>query len=319
MKIIKHLSLLALLIIAVYSINQAQESTAEATESPSGEATPETTPQATTSFEQNGITVDLYFRRIAQGRVVVVGLHGNTIESATVELFNKITDFYKGTDGGFYALIAAEMNQSIRTYTMTINVSDGFGDPEVIPVNVDVTTGEFLQQSVTLVGDSALLELLNPEIESSELAQIIELSSQITDTPLWDERGFQPPIQTDLTSPFGAVRVFNETYNTIHTGWDYQASMGMPMEASASGRVVFAGLLPIRGNYVLIDHGRGLFSGYAHLSVIFVTQGQSVQFGQVIGLVGNTGRSSSAHAHIEFLLDGIWIDGADFLRTTIPR
>jgi murein DD-endopeptidase MepM/ murein hydrolase activator NlpD len=122
-----------------------------------------------------------------------------------------------------------------------------------------------------------------------------------------------------LTSPFGAVRVFNNNFNTLHTGWDYQVGVGQPVMATASGVVAFAGPLDIRGNYVLIDHGYGVYSGYAHHSVIYVTQGQPVSAGQIIGQVGTTGRSSSPHAHFEMAVNGYWIDSVDFMKLPLPR
>jgi len=184
---------------------------------------------------------------------------------------------------------------------------------------VDVSSGGFIQQDVNIVvEDERLAILLDPEVEAAELAQIFELAAPITPETLWDEQGFSPPINAELTSPFGAVRVFNGTFNSIHTGWDFQATIGQPLSASAAGRVVFAGMLPIRGNYVLIDHGRGIYSGYAHMSILYVTQGQRVSAGQIVGMVGSTGRSSSAHAHIEFIVNGEWVDAADFIRMYIP-
>ena len=88
--------------------------------------------------------------------------------------------------------------------------------------------------------------------------------------------------------------------------------------ATASGTVAFAEQLDIRGIYVMIDHGYGVYSGYAHMSVLYVTQGQSVKAGQIIGQVGTTGRSSSPHAHFEMIVNGEWIDPTDFLRLPLP-
>jgi murein DD-endopeptidase MepM/ murein hydrolase activator NlpD len=86
----------------------------------------------------------------------------------------------------------------------------------------------------------------------------------------------------------------------------------------AAGRVAFAGQMDIRGNYVIIDHGYGVYSGFAHMSQIHVTRGQQVTRGQVIGMTGNTGRSNGAHAHWEMTVNGEWIDPVDFLLTWIP-
>ncbi|NJL57504.1 M23 family metallopeptidase [bacterium] len=88
--------------------------------------------------------------------------------------------------------------------------------------------------------------------------------------------------------------------------------------ATASGVVAFAGLLDIRGNHVIIDHGLGLASGYSHLSQIHVTRGQSVRAGQIIGVSGNTGRSGGAHLHWEITIAGEWLDAAEFYALWLP-
>ena len=86
----------------------------------------------------------------------------------------------------------------------------------------------------------------------------------------------------------------------------------------AGGRVVYAGNMDIRGGYVLLDHGHGVYSGYAHLSVIHVIEGQFVRQGQLVGLAGSTGRSSDPHLHVEMRLNEQWIDPVDFVNMWLP-
>jgi len=172
---------------------------------------------------------------------------------------------------------------------------------------------------VNLVPDDETLRLIQPEVEAAEFEVIFGIANQVTDEAYWGEDSFIPPsANAELTSPFGAARIFNEELQTVHTGWDFNAATGTPLLSTANGRVAFAGRLDIRGNYVLVDHGRGIYSGYAHMSVIYVTQGQEISEGQVLGLVGSTGRSSSAHAHFEMIANGVWVDSADFVSMYIP-
>jgi murein DD-endopeptidase MepM/ murein hydrolase activator NlpD len=99
-----------------------------------------------------------------------------------------------------------------------------------------------------------------------------------------------------LTSPFG-VR-----WGRIHKGLDIAAPVGKPVLACADGRVIFTGSrkkFRRYGNTVLIDHGRGVYTYYAHLSGISVKKNQQVRKGQKIALVGNTGRSTGPHLHLE--------------------
>ena len=85
------------------------------------------------------------------------------------------------------------------------------------------------------------------------------------------------------------------------------------MGAAASGTVVFAGWLGGYGNLVVIDHGGGLSTAYAHNSSVAVTVGQSVETGQVIASSGNTGNSSGPHVHFEVRVNGTAVDPLGYL------
>lgn len=227
-------------------------------------------------------------------------------------LDTEVTFFRIPGNTGWYAFLYAPMTQAPRNYPLTVSIAD-----VEIEIPVEITSGGFIQQQVIVVGEGNTL--LNREIEDLELEQLYELSKGVTEVVYWQDYGFIHPVDTELTSPFGAQRVFNGLYESLHTGWDYNAPTGKPVVASAPGIAAFAGRLDIRGNYVLIDHGYGLYSGYAHLSVVHVTQGQEIYQGQVVGQVGTTGRSSSAHLHFEMLFRGNWVDSADFIAIDLPR
>jgi murein DD-endopeptidase MepM/ murein hydrolase activator NlpD len=308
MKFLAFMVLSALLMIPATGTAYAQE------------ATPESTPalEPVRTSEAETLQLDLYFRNLQQGRVGLVGLRGDNIESATASIFIRQVDFFRvpGHDG-LFALLAASTEQPIRTYQLSVDATLTNGNTQTIQTSFDVINGGFIRQTVTLV-DNNTEALLDAETEADELERIFELATPKTPDILWDDTGFGAPIDGELTSPFGAVRIFNGTYESWHTGWDFNAIIGEPMVASAAGEVAFAGQLPLRGNYILLNHGQGVYSGYAHLSVIHVTQGQSITAGQVLGRVGSTGRSSSAHAHIEFIVDGQWVDAADFIRMQLP-
>lgn len=264
-----------------------------------------------------GLQLSLYFENVQQGRVGLIRLQSPTpLVNAEASVFDERIPFFEvfGQDG-LFALIAVDLSQPLRTVDLAV-VATTDTTTETLTTQFAITSGGFIRQDVFLVENTE--ELLDPAIEDSELTQIFSLAAPHTEGRLWDERGFSAPLAGELTSPFGAVRVFNGLYETLHTGWDYRATTGQPMRASASGVVAFAGRLPIRGNYVLINHGVGVYSGYAHLSVTHVTQGQPIKAEQIIGQVGSTGRSSSAHAHVEFIVNDRWIDSADFIRMYLP-
>lgn len=286
----------------------------------------EVTPEATESalnplfvVEGDGVVLDLYFASLPQGRAALLGLRGEGIEAAVANVFNRNYEFYQLPErDGWWTIIAADMSQTLRQYDLTVTVDFEDAPQQVLLARFDVIGGGFLTQNVTLNFTPELSALLDEEVEANELNHIFELSSVVTNDALWTTTGFTWPVNGDITSPFGALRVFNGYFNTVHTGWDFQVGTGVPVLSSEAGIVAFAGALPIRGNYVLINHGRGVYTGYAHLSVVYVTQGQEISREQVLGLVGTTGRSSSAHAHFEALLEGIWVDPVEFVRMNLP-
>lgn len=89
-----------------------------------------------------------------------------------------------------------------------------------------------------------------------------------------------------------------------HEGIDIAAGYGAPIKAAMEGRVVFAGPRGTYGLTVILDHGDGLRTLYAHSSEILVSEGERVTRGQVIALVGNTGKSTGPHLHMEMLING---------------
>lgn len=289
----------------------------DATQAPIITPTPLPKPTPVNVIEQDGTTVELFFSSIPQGQVGLVHVHGDGIAGARARLFNDLIDFFPMDGDGFYGLLSVSMEQNPRTYDLTIFAwySDNRRVNIVIPL--EIVTGEFIRQEITMAPDRAYL--VDAEIERNELARLESIFSQYTAQHLWDEKGFQMPIlNSQLTSPFGAFRNFNGILQTRHTGWDIRTTLGVPVMASASGAVAFAGRLDIRGNIVVVDHGYGIFTTYNHLSQIHVTRGQSIVKGQIIGVTGDTGRSSGPHFHWEVAVNGDFVDSVQFTQTWLP-
>jgi murein DD-endopeptidase MepM/ murein hydrolase activator NlpD len=101
--------------------------------------------------------------------------------------------------------------------------------------------------------------------------------------------------------------------SAFHPGLDFGGPMGMPVFATAAGRVVFTGDRGSYGNVVEIDHGMGFHTRYAHLSGIAVRPNSFVARGALIGRVGSTGRSTGPHLHYEVWYDDVVRDPAPFI------
>jgi murein DD-endopeptidase MepM/ murein hydrolase activator NlpD len=127
----------------------------------------------------------------------------------------------------------------------------------------------------------------------------------------------------EFTSLYGRQRVYHGTGTDLviegfHTGLDFAGGEGLQISAPAPGKVVFAAPLTVRGNATIIDHGWGVYSGFWHQSQIFVNVGDTVEQGQVIGLVGGTGRVTGAHLHWEVWVNGVQVDPLNWLDQAYP-
>jgi murein DD-endopeptidase MepM/ murein hydrolase activator NlpD len=121
------------------------------------------------------------------------------------------------------------------------------------------------------------------------------------------------PLPGNVTSGFG-YRIHPIFHvGKLHTGIDLDGNTGDPIKAAALGVVVSAGWRGGYGKCVVLDHGGGLATLYAHQSVIMVSEGQTVKRRQVIGKVGSTGYSTGPHLHFEVRVDGSPVDPMKYL------
>ena len=116
--------------------------------------------------------------------------------------------------------------------------------------------------------------------------------------------GLLRPVPGKITSGYGMRFHPILGYTRMHAGIDLRANYGEPIHAAAAGSVVFAGRHGGHGNFVKLNNGGGLGTGYAHMSRIAVHAGQRVRQGQIIGYVGSTGLSTGPHLHYEVYENG---------------
>lgn len=122
------------------------------------------------------------------------------------------------------------------------------------------------------------------------------------------------PLGGSITSRFGVAR----GRRSHHAGLDIDGEQGDPIRAAADGRVREAGRGGLYGKYLLIDHGDGLQTLYAHASRLLVKRGQRVVAGEPVALVGRSGNARGTHLHFEVRRDGRPVDPLPFLRGSPP-
>ncbi len=180
----------------------------------------------------------------------------------------------------------------------------GMGGPEVHAGGAGIKLTNTLGERRVMAMQRDLDQLAGQaETERSiqrELAKFLqERRSVLASTPsIWPVHGWVTSGFGYRISPFTGKRQF-------HAGLDISTRPGTPIVAPADGVVTFAGREGGYGKMVVINHGHGLVTRYGHLKSFKVKQGQKVKRGQVIGAVGNTGRSSGPHLHYEVLMSGV--------------
>ena len=161
---------------------------------------------------------------------------------------------------------------------------------------------------------------VDPAVTQPENEQILSIVTPATPEKLWNGVFLSPGYDPEwITSWFGTRRSYNESsYSFFHSGIDYGGGTGLEIKAPASGIVVMANLLTVRGNATIIDHGWGVYSGFWHQSEFKVKVGDRVEQGQVIGLVGGTGRVTGAHLHWEIWVNGVQVNPLTWLSEVYP-
>ncbi|MGE5539849.1 MAG: M23 family metallopeptidase [Gemmatimonas sp.] len=146
-----------------------------------------------------------------------------------------------------------------------------------------------------------------------EQAKIADSRSHVRDADAFTH-GFVWPAHGPISGVYGSQRILNGQPRAPHLGLDIAAPLGAPVVAAADGivRLVGPGLF-FNGNVVVLDHGLGLTTVYAHLSRIDVREGQTVTKGEVIGAVGKSGRVTGPHLHFGLNLRGVGLDPAQVL------
>lgn len=251
-----------------------------------------------------------------QGEVVVVRVTTRApLQQITGMLADQPLRFAR-KDDEYIALSGVSALQEPGVYPIAIRAITQDGLASVVQGRLQIGAGRFGYETLSL--SAKLMPLLEPQVNQEERAELDAIFSDFSGTQWW-QGPFQWPINSKIVSYYGTRRNFNRgMLNTFHSGIDLSARTGTPVKAAAPGRVTAAQTFPIRGNVIILDHGRGVFTVYCHLSKFEVEVGQIVNAGDVIGYTGNTGRSLGPHLHFELAVGGVTVNPLAWLERELP-
>jgi hypothetical protein len=250
---------------------------------------------------------------VYQGGSLLVSVTG-AVESGTALLFGEEHSLIQGAQSKF-TFVGVAIDQEPGTSQLQVQFTMPNGTKGTLVASIDVLSTDWTVDSLSFT-ERQTEDLLDPYVVSDENKQLAEVYATDTPEKLW-EMGWQVPVDAPLTARFGEQRSINGGEpEGHHGGTDIGAEQGTPVHAANHGRVVMARQMALRGNMVIIDHGGGVLTGYAHLAEFGVAEGQMVKKGEVIATVGNTGLSTGAHLHWEMAVDGVMVDPYRFIDGT---
>jgi murein DD-endopeptidase MepM/ murein hydrolase activator NlpD len=257
-----------------------------------------------------------------QGKTIVIRIRGEPGMELSGSLDGRKINFFSLGDE-YVTMIGIHAMTEPGPYRLNISgiLPPGdpyFGDEFEFSQSVLIRNGDYPFDPVLTVNP----ETIDPKVTKPEDALWKSLGIKVTPEKLWEET-FQSPVpdiyEDCFTSLFGSRRSYNGgPYDYFHTGLDLCGGVGTEIFAPATGRVVFAESLTVRGKATVIDHGRGVYTAYDHQSEIYVKPGDLVETGQLIGLGGATGRVTGPHLHWEVWVGGIQVDPIQWLEKAIP-
>jgi murein DD-endopeptidase MepM/ murein hydrolase activator NlpD len=248
----------------------------------------------------DAIRVSVAARAVQPGELVVLTITtSKPLDTLEVKAFDHEQPVFRVAPAVWRALVGIDLDVKPGTYSASIGGTQ-------YPLRV--RPKQF--RTRTLKVDEAFL---NPPVSERpridrEAAEMAGLWKSAGPDRLWSGP-FVRPVPDAANSAFGTRSIYNGgEHRNVHTGADFMSAAGTPIHAPNAGRIAIAGDLYFTGNTVVIDHGLGVYSMLAHMSKLSVRQGDIVQAGQVVGLVGATGRVTGPHLHWAMRLGGARVD-----------
>jgi len=195
------------------------------------------------------------------------------------------------------ALLGVDLDLKPENYPLALTAKIESAEEISCPATIDVKEGKFATESLKVAPNFVEPnpeQLARAEAERQRMRAIF---ATVTPERLWDGSFHYPLTGLTAGGNFGKRRILNGKAGSPHSGVDFPAPAGTPVYAAQRGRVVLAEPLYFSGNTVILDHGLGLYTLYAHFESFSVQVGDLVDTGAILGKVGATGRVTGPHLH----------------------
>ncbi|MEE2822935.1 MAG: M23 family metallopeptidase [Acidobacteriota bacterium] len=259
--------------------------------------------------ETSPLEVSHLARSIQPGEVVFVTVKSQLpLTRMEGKVFEKTFFFHSTTtDTVWQGLIGIDLTTPPGDYSVLLGGAASDGTPVKQRYELHVEHKAFPIRRLTV--DE---KFVNPPQEMlsrihQESSRVAEVFATLNPDKIW-EHSFLSPVPGAPTSGFGKQSILNGQPRSPHSGTDFEAEEGTPVKSPNQGIVVLVSNLYYSGNTVILDHGQGLYSYFAHLSRFGVKEGQMVWHGDRVGDVGATGRVTGAHLHWTVRLNGTRVD-----------
>jgi murein DD-endopeptidase MepM/ murein hydrolase activator NlpD len=220
---------------------------------------------------------------------------------------------------GFQALVGLSVEKDSGVLPLEVVVVDDAGK-RAVQGSIDVLAPDFRRRALTVSKRFTSPSKKDRQRSARDTKAFAEAFDRDFEPWLFAS-DFAWPVPSEMTAPFGDIRLLNGKKTSQHFGIDLDGDTGDPVFSANDGEVVLVRDCFASGNTVLVHHGGRLFTAYFHLSKTNVRDGEVVKKGQLLGLVGKTGRVTGPHLHWGVKLDGRWVDGETLisLRFDEPR
>lgn len=235
-------------------------------------------------------------RSLQPGEVVLVTVNADfPLEQVEAGAFGKTFPFFRVQDETWRGLIGIDLSVKAGRYRIEVTASSQRG-PLRTQRPIEVLDKSFPTRRLTV--DEKYVSPPPETLERirRESRKVSSIFARTASQKRW-EGAFESPVPGAPTSGFGKRSILNGKRRSPHSGVDLDADEGVPVKSPNAGRVVLAEELYYSGNTVILDHGQGLYSYFAHLSAHNVKVGEDVERGDVLGFVGATGRVTGPHLH----------------------